>query len=745
MLLVAVGCLGIAGQLVLLRELMAAYGGNEFSVGVTVAAWVLCEALGARLYGLRSSFIAHYSSLITLSLLTSLAAVPAAILVRPLLGVLPGETLSIPLLLLATFLVVLLPAATHGALFVAAAARRTQGIGSAYVWEGIGTALGGLACFLLLNRLSSLAVVALSALPLIAAAGIGPGRTRTKWATWILGLGVLASLVCALPIERWAWSRAWRGQHVASVANSPYGKTIRMERSGQHLILYDGLPTLAIPPTQSERIEELALLPVLCHPAACRVLVLGHDLAIPAALSRFRPDIEVVAIQLDPVLARTSLAALSSDSSLPPPRFSLVISDPVMFLRTRPAAFDCIILTDAAPGSLGSSRLFAAEFYRLCRERLAPGGILAIPGPGNPVSLSLDAGRILSTRQRTLLAAFEHAQPMAADFPLLLASDRALNVAAEALVSRLATLSEPPKLLDPGYVASLLDPFRQRTFAAALHPAAGGIDSAFDVRRSAFGVSTTAFPRELFLNMVRENRLVSPAFGALYARLGSSDIVHRSSYIVLLLSLVMLVAGLAGARVRGRPFRRGFAILTSGYSGAAVSALLIFAWQVRFDSVYSGVALLVVAFMLGTVLGGFLGTHSALRVHHPALITPRFLISDLLLGACAAAVLGLIRAGPAWVFLLTNCLAGACLGFQFAVAGFIAPRSSPVASAPEHVARRAGVITALDLVGGGIGGILTALVLAPVFGIHLAALAAGAVKLTSALTQSLPARPDRQT
>ena len=56
----AIGCLGIAGQLVLLRELMAAYGGNEFSAGVTVAVWILCEALGAWLAGhARSSFIVH--------------------------------------------------------------------------------------------------------------------------------------------------------------------------------------------------------------------------------------------------------------------------------------------------------------------------------------------------------------------------------------------------------------------------------------------------------------------------------------------------------------------------------------------------------------------------------------------------------------------------------------------------------------------------------------------------------------
>jgi len=768
--LTAIGCLGIAGQLVLLRELMAAYGGNEFSAGVTVAAWLICEALGAWLAGHarwprrplsdsassivhrsssvvhRSSLITHRSSLLTaLSILFSLAAVPAAILIRPLLGVLPGETLSIPLLLLATFAVVLLPAASHGALFVTGAAHRTRGIGSAYVWEGIGTTLAGLACFLLLNRLPSLAVVALSALPLIVAAGVGQVQARTKWTMLILGFGALASVVFALPIERMAWGAAWRGQRVTAVANSPYGKIVRLERAGQQLILYDGLPVLTVPTTEDERIEELSLLPLLYHPSPRRVLVLGHDLAIPAALARFRPDIEVATVQLDPVLAQASLAAISSDSSflvhpsffidspatssLPPPHFSLVISDPVMFLRTNRSTFDCIISTDAAPTNLGSSRLFTAEFYPLCRLRLAPGGMFATAGPGNPTGLSPDLAGLLSTRMRTLKTAFEYVLPLAADFPLLLASDRPLNVAVETLLPRLAKLGEPPKLLDSSYASSLFDPFRQEALASALKPG---------TPNTVTGISSTAFPRELFLNMVRENRLASPAFGSFYSRLGGI-----SPRLLLLFGAVLLVISLIATRSRGCEFSRGFAILTSGFSGAAASSLLIFAWQIRFGSVFSGIALLISAFMLGTVLGGILGNRRS-PLHPSAFILHPFLLADLVLAVCAAAAALLIRIGPAVVFLAANCVAGACLGFQFAVAGCVVHGPSSVVSVPESAGRRAGILTALDLAGGGLGGILTALVLVPVFGIYVAALSAGAVKLASALAQLMPGRPVSQ-
>jgi len=733
LLLVTIGALGIVSQIVLLRELMAACGGNEFSVGVTVATWILCEALGAWLAGRTSCIVHRRSFLSALSILSSLAAVPAAVLIRPVLGVLPGETLSIPLLLLATFAVVLLPAAAHGALFVTAAAHRTQGIGSAYVWEGAGTVLAGISVFLLLSRFPSLSLVALSALPLVVAVGVGHGLTQTRWTTLTFGSAALVSLalvVFGLPVEKLAWGAAWRGQRVTAAANSPYGKIVRLERAGQQLILYDGLPVLTVPSTAIERIEELALLPVLVHPAPRRVLVIGDDLAVPAALARFRPDLEVTAVQLDPWLAHMSLSALSSDSSLLPLLFSLTTADPVAFLKTSRDTFDCIVLTDAAPTSLGSSRLFAAEFYQHCRQRLAPGGILATPGPGNPTGLSPDLIGLLATRLRTLKTAFGHVLPVAADFPILVASNRPFSVATETLTSRLDRLSATPRLLDSSYVTGLLDPFRQHALASALEPGAGNPGT---------GTSSAASPRELYLNMVRENRLVSPAFGAFYARLGSSSIVRRLSFFSFIVLATLLAVGLVGTFSRGHSFGRGFAILTSGFSGAAVSSLLIFAWQVRFGSVFSGVSLLVAAFMLGTVAGGSLGKRR-FHVPRPSSLVLSFVVSDIALMSCAAAVPALTRGGPAGFLVTANCLAGACLGFQFALAGSIIRRPSFVASAPQSAVRRAGVLTALDLAGGSLGGMLTALFVVPVFGIGVAALFAGAVKLASALVQLTPKR-----
>ena len=217
-----------------------------------------------------------------------------------------------------------------------------------------------------------------------------------------------------------------------------------------------------------------------------------------------------------------------------------------------------------------------------------------------------------------------------------LARDGPLSVVTGILLDHLGRLSRQPKLLDSAYVTDLLDPFRQETFASQIANRHSPQRPLSDSAPIAIRQSSSASPRELFLNMVRENRLASPAFGVLYARLGS-----LSPRLLLLLSAVLLVIGLGGlAVVLGllwwRPqWRRRLAM---AIVGLLALELLLFAWQVRFGSVYSGVALLVTAFMFGTVLGGIGGSRSSSIVLRPS----SFLAADIALTACAgaAALLG---------------------------------------------------------------------------------------------------------
>lgn len=703
-MLVAAGGLGFAAQVVLLRELLATYAGNELSAGVAVAVWLLCESLGACLFGQWADWYnPRLLPLIGLiSVASSVLAVPATIAARSSLGLLPGEAVSVPALVGISFMVLVLPAATHGALFVTAAA----GVGSAgraYALEGLGTAAAGaLVSLILLNRLPSLAVAALLAVPV--AAGV---FRQARLLSAVTAVTLLVLAVLAGRAERRVYAAAWPGQHITAIINTPYGKVVRMQRDGQRTVLYDGIPVMNIPPVDPERIEELVHLPMLAHPAPGRVLMLGQALGGYVDELLKHPVRAVTVVQLDAGLGR-ELRIAGGDfvsDELADPRVRRVTADPVTFVGGAGGTFDVVIMLDEAPVTFAAGRLFALEFFERCRQRLAPGGILAIPAPGTGTQIPPDARSILLNRRRTLEASFNALELLPADFPLLLASDRHIQTTTETLTARLRQRHIVASVLDSSYLAALLDPFRRELLERELSGATRPV------------LNTARRPVEVLLSMARAGRMSSPGFGRWYSGLTSLPLWYAWIAVVFLLAV-----GLVGVRWRGLPFGTGLAVLTSGLTGAGIYTCSVVGYQMRFGSVYSGVSLLAASLMLGSVIGGVLGT----RLGHRG--APVLLVAgDLLLGAGAVALPVLVQHGPAVSFALVLGLAGACLGLQFALAGSVL-RS-------EGTGRMTGVLAALDLTGGFAGGLVTALLLLPIYGLASAVLVLAGVKLSSLVAQ----------
>ena len=715
--LLAIGGHGLVIQVMLLRELMAAFAGNELSAGLTVAVWVVSEALGAWLFGrVRTDSVRVWLRVFgPVAALASVASVLAVILGRAVLGALPGESLNMPGLVSITAMCVSVPAITHGGLFVLGtmllAQRGPAGIGRGYVWEGIGTVLAAfLAWLFLLPRFSSLAIIALFGIVL---AGFpffvpGPRKNGIVAGVFVILLAVLFGL--AGPIERWAWGMHWPGQRVVEVANSPYGKVIRLEREGQRVVVYNGVTALTVPPSDETFVEELAHIPFLVHPDSRHVLLLGSGAALVPYVLRHSVE-SVTLVQLDPALARAD--RLCADTVLgrafADPRFRLVIRDPRNFLVSTTDRFDCIILSTLVPHSLAASRMFALEFYRLCRKSLTHGGIVVLPGPGSGTRLPETRG-ILLVRKNTLKAAFPQVSMKLADFPMFFASEGTLAFLPETLAFRLVSQKVKTRVLDSTYVINLLDPFRQELFLAGIAERA--------THASPF-LNTDNLPRELFLNMVRENACSSPHFSGFYAGLAKVRVMH-----LLLLAGLLLLFLIIGARVWGIRFSRAAGVGTSGFAGAAISTLAIFVYQVRFGSVYSGVGLLLATFMLGTVLGGMLGTKSTEKYRGKNVV---FLGAEFGLALAAGFLLLLVHIGSPLIFLSVLILAGAALGAQFPIAGASLHRRT--------IGQRAGLLVALDLTGGFFGALTVALFLVPVFGLPISAATIVFIKLSSAISQ----------
>jgi SAM-dependent methyltransferase len=106
-----------------------------------------------------------------------------------------------------------------------------------------------------------------------------------------------------------------------------------------------------------------------------RILLLGLGGGyLPGLFARFLPERELTVVEVDPLVAELAGTYFGFTTG---PNVRLVLADGRDFLAGQsPAAFDQIWL-DAFSGDYVPAPLSGLAFLELCRDRLAPGGILA--------------------------------------------------------------------------------------------------------------------------------------------------------------------------------------------------------------------------------------------------------------------------------------------------------------------------------------------------------------------------------
>jgi spermidine synthase len=120
----------------------------------------------------------------------------------------------------------------------------------------------------------------------------------------------------------------------------------------------------------------LGHLPLLLHPDARDVLVIGLGSGVTAGAVLRHPVRHLDVIEIEPAVAQAAaLFARENGDPLNDPRARLWIADARQFLQAAPARYDAIISEPSNPWIGGIATLFTREFFALVRSRLKPGGV----------------------------------------------------------------------------------------------------------------------------------------------------------------------------------------------------------------------------------------------------------------------------------------------------------------------------------------------------------------------------------
>lgn len=667
----------MVAQLLLIREFLALFRGNEFVIALILFSWLVLGGCGTFLARGVSGRSASRPLLAWLSLALAALAVlqiPAIRYLRDLVF-LPGASVGfystlgfilammLPFCLLVGFL---LPYA----LFVLRREQPGHSGAEVYMADVLGDVGGGaLFTFLLVNLVTPMQAQLLAGLPLLLCPGLlFAGRERRRWL--LASLLLLPLLAGGLLLERPSLARPVG--ELVHYQESRFGR-IEVYRDREQFTLFrDGAP--AFSDQNRSRAEEVVHYPLAQLERVGRVLLIGPESGMLEEIAKYRPA-EVDWLDLDPAVTEVEI---SYGLIRQVPGLRLLHQDGRAWLAASDRQYDAVIMNLPEPDTFQVNRFFTAEFFAVVRAHLAPGGVFAFALEGYDNFLGEPQRHKLSSVYNTAARYFPHLLLLPGGSVYFLCRDRPLTAA---IPERLAALGIASSYVN-NYFAGDLTPERIAYLRGELEAAAP-------------------------LNTDLKPQLMRLMFQQWFARFQTSPVWF---YALLALALAVFL-------LRLRP--EEFALFSTGFTVMGSEILVIFAFQIYFGYIYSQIGLIVTVFLAGLLPGAWWANRSSSNPARLLAWADAALI--LLLGLFLAVLLGVDAGMPLAVLLGFGFAVSLLCGGQFAAALQLSGGANPA------VVR----VFSADLVGAAAGVLLTSVLLIPLAGVVATIMALMALKLCS--------------
>lgn len=753
--LILMGTSGLIAQVVLLREILVTFYGNELSIGIILANWLILEALGAYIAGkkirksnwkIKKFIIIQFLFAVFLPLTVYLARI-----LKPVIVTTPGEGIGIIPLFISTFFVLFPASFTHGALFSIGCEvysslnekyRRSQdsgkSIGKVYVYETVGTLIGGiLFTYLLIPYFNSFQIViGVSLLNLILCTILSNFKFKSllKNANFlsskmlkIVSLVFLSIFLIALfnvnKISDYSIDRQWGEQNVIFHTDTKYQNLVVTKLEGEYTFFSNGVPYITVPNPNITSIESFSHFALLSHPDPKKILVIsGGAGGIIREILKY-PVERIDYLELDPELLKTveKISVPLTEKELNSNRVNVIFKDGRLFVKSTDRKYDVILIGISLPTDLQENRLFTQEFFSLARKHLTENGVLMLSLPGSLSYLSKELKKVNACIYKTIYSVFPFLRVIPGDTNYFLASlnKKIEDISSSKLINRLKNRNIKVQSLVPDYIKYRLDSKWQNWFLQQIKNIKVNLNRDFK-------------PIEVFYSLSYWNTLFSPYldnfFSWIEKSIWNSLIFLIVIFIIVFFFFSFLEKFLHSFSVNNHVFSKtsiSYVIVTTGFVGMIFDIALIFIFQSFYGYVYSWVGMLIAIFMVGTTVGSsyIIFKLEKLKDHFKSLI--RIEVAIIIFTFLVPIIFSLTKPYLVeyneilkFIFITLCFMAGIAVGLEFPLANklhldYVRKKQS----FSEEVGSTAGLLYSADLIGGWIGGIVGGVILLPILGL----------------------------
>jgi spermidine synthase len=688
------GFTSIITQIILLREFMLLFSGNELVIGIILANWMILTAAGAYLG--RFSKISKYNknfisfAFILLGLIPSFTIFVADYLKNTVFQ--PGIAFGAGKIIYSTAIILLPFCLLSGFLFthIANAYSLSTGkrqIDKTYAYESIGSIIAGLLfSFLLAGFLSTFQILAVLFVVNILAFILTARLKFIHKAVFSLIFLILSSLAFIFNIDKIAKQFLFINQDLTYLKDTPFGNLAVTNYGGQQNFFENNVLLFTTENVIAN--EEATHYAMIQHHNPKEVLLISGGISgITGEILKYKIN-RLDYVELNPWLVRLGK---EFTSALDSPEINIIQEDARLYVRETTHKYDVIIINLPEPVTAQINRYYTIEFYKNLKRILTDDGIVTFSLASSVNYMSEEDKELNSTIYKTIKSVFHYV--------IIFPGERNYYVASD----KLLTYHISDKFAEKGI---------ENTYVNRYY-----LDDNLMMQRAGYILST--------LNAsARINRDFFPVSYFKQIKLWISQFVINRY--LMYAGIVLLSALLILFIIRANPANLG--MFSAGFTASSMEILILIAFQVIYGYIYLVMGAFFAVFMAGLALGTLFREKIAPNVTFRSL-----LILQMMLGLVVCLSLPILffmkeyMTNRASVYFI-------CFTLLFVIAllvgGFFSMSSQIQSDKTRVVAAK---VYASDLLGSASGALLTSVILIPKFGLYTTVVMTGGLSFITML------------